>query len=106
VINSLRCLTKVCRNQPQKFSPELALHVRAQTDRAVDDHSALARRTRRHIGPATGEIESQGRARMKLGGEIAPSHCCTCHAVTLGSSPRISMRTPRTRWFIAWTPRP
>src|SRR4029077_12213974 len=104
-IRALERFAQLFRDQPQELVPELELHVRAQGDRAVHHNAALARRKRRHIGPPSSEIEPQRRARVKFRGEIAPSHCCTCHMTTLGSSPRMSMRTPRTRWFIAWTPR-
>ena len=75
--------------------------MRAQLDRGVDDDAAFARRERGHVGPAAGEVEPHRRGGVEFGRQIAPPHGVTRHAATVGSSPRISMRTPRTRLLIA-----
>src|SRR5216684_2320737 len=67
--------------------------------RAHDDPT-FARREGWHVGPASRKVESHGGGRMERGGQIAASHGTTCHVATLGSSPRTSVWTPRTRVFI------
>src|SRR2546422_728808 len=57
------------------------------------------------FGPAAREVEPRRRDRVKLAGQVPPSHGATCHSATVGSSPRISIRTPCTRRFIPVAPR-
>ena len=103
-VRAFERLPQVLRHKPQQRSTELQLDVDVQPNRAVDHDPTLARRERCHVGPAAGEVEPHRRARVNRGRKIAPPHGSTCHVVTVGNSPRMSMRTPRTRRLIAWTP--
>ena len=105
-VRAFECFAQLFGDEAQQRAAQVQCDVGAQADGSVHHHAAFARRKRRDVGPASGEVEPQRRGRVKRGRQIAASHCSTRHAATVGSSPRISMRTPRTRLFIAWTPRP
>ena len=62
--------------------------------------SLLSGGERRNVGPSTGEIEANRR-----GSTSDPAHRVTHQSCTVGSSPRMSIVTPRTLRFIPCSPR-
>src|SRR6266550_1932424 len=104
-VRTLERFRELLGHEPQEFAAQVQLDVRPERNRTVDDDAAFTGRKRRDVGPSPGKVEPQGRRRMKRRGEVPASHGCTRQAATVGNSPRTSIRTPRTRLFIAWTPR-
>src|SRR5919198_994954 len=104
-VRAFERFAELFRHESEQLASERERHVSAHANRRVDDDAALAGRKWRHVCPATREIKPHRRAGVKFGREIAPPHYSTRQAAIVGSSPRMSMRTPCTRLFIACTPR-
>src|SRR2546426_11044718 len=98
-------LFRSLRDQSDQTSADPHGDARRELDGPVHDDPPLARREGRDVGPAAGEVETDGGGRMEFSRLVAPSHGSVRHAATVGNSPRTSIRTPLTRRFIPCTPR-
>ena len=105
-IDALELLSQILRHEADPRAAELHLDAGREIDRRAHHHAAFAGGEGRDVGPAAREVQAHGRRRAEFRGHVAPPHGAVRHAVTLGSSPRRSIRTPCTRRFIPCSPRP
>src|SRR5207247_6774024 len=83
----------------------LQLDVSREVDAPIHHDPPFTRGEWGHVGPPAREIEPYRRGGPELAHQLASLHGPTRHCMTVGSSPRRSMRTPCTRRFIPCTPR-
>ena len=104
-IGALQLLAEIFGYEPEERATDLELGVRVELDRGIDHEAALAGRERRHVGPTTRQVEAHGGAGPDVLRQVAALHGAIHHSAMFASSPRRSIRTPRTRRFIPCTPR-
>src|SRR3989442_3740304 len=105
-VGALQFLTEILGHEPEELAADLELGVRVELDGGIDHEAALTGRERRHVGPPAGQVEARGGASPEVPGEVAAFHGAIHHSAMFASSPRRSIRTPRTRRFIPCNPPP
>jgi hypothetical protein len=78
----LELVVQIFGDEPESASPDLHFCLREQSYSGSDNDTALARRERRNIGPAAGEVEPDwcGSPENGMHGSRGrTSHCATHH---------------------------
>ena len=104
-VDALQFLTEIFGDEPEELAAECELGVRVELDRGIHHEAALAGREGRHVGPPARQVEAHRGAGPEVLREVAALHGAIHHSATFASSPRRSIRTPRTLRFIPCTPR-
>src|SRR5206468_9687657 len=73
-VGALELFAQVLRDQSDQTSADPHGDLRGERDRPVHDDAPLARRAGRHVGPAAGEVESDGGGLMAYSRLLSPSH--------------------------------